>query len=524
MRLWLAVALLAASFFGRRPAAAPVLAFLAFSSAVYLLSQRHSRLLRIFSARDHWADGAWLAALSAGPDGGLFCTGFLFPIVVASIRCGFAMSMVFTAAAAGSLFLIGFLSPAALQGMLPGWPVILLVLGTLIARRGAAEHTLKRRIQFLAESTRCANPRLGADHLFDIFLERVRGFYNAETSVLVIRDLGSGQLVLRRSQSGTEPREGESLPSTLAERLLELPSASAVVYRNAEGFGRLHGRPYIECNLLEGGATPSGRQASRWIAAALDAESFVSVPVFYRNQVLGRLFVVSGRRASFEDSDIYFLIQALGIFLPVIDNVRLVDRLTVEGAAGDRRRIARDLHDGALQPYLGLRIGLDALRTRMAAGTLEPSDIEQLIRLADSGISELRGYVGRLRGQTDPGCDLPRAVTDFAREFEEATGISIKVDVGLRGAVSSRLASEAYLIVREGLSNIRRHTDATAASVSLTSPDGELLVVLENEGCGKLAQPFLPRSILERAESLGGSALVQPKPDGGSTVTVKIPL
>ena len=88
--------------------------------------------------------------------------------------------------------------------------------------------------------------------------------------------------------------------------------------------------------------------------------------------------------------------------------------------------------------------------------------------------------------------------------------------------MSDRLAAEAFQIVREGLSNVHRHTSARSAAVRLLSRDRMLVIEVGNEAA-QAATPFTPRSIMERAEALGGKARVIA--DGGSTVVrSEIPL
>jgi signal transduction histidine kinase len=91
--------------------------------------------------------------------------------------------------------------------------------------------------------------------------------------------------------------------------------------------------------------------------------------------------------------------------------------------------------------------------------------------------------------------------------------------------LNGRLAAVVFQMVAEGLSNVRRHTHATRATVRLAQNNGHLVVRLENEEPTELAPtPFTPRSITERATALGGHAHVEQ--NGGSTtsVVIEIPL
>ena len=408
----------------------------------------------------------------------------------------------------------------------PGYTRTHVVLPTALIEAIDALVTPRRRSEFLAEAAKISNPRLGAEHIFDSMMKRLRAFYDAEACLLVLKETESGKVTLRRSdrRKAAIAMGPKTIPQDLASRLFELPQGTAVVYRSPAakpGFGRAH---YRECSMTEGKGSMKGQASSEKIAASLDAESFVSVPVVYHDLILGRLFLTSTRREKFEDSDMYFILQVIEQVMPIVENTRLVDRLILGAAAEDRRKIARDLHDGVIQPYIGIRIGLDTLRRKADAENLGSEDIDRLIEMSESGLSDLRHFVSALRNRADHQTDLPSAVRQFAKRFGDATGISIQVDVEDDFSISSRMAAEVFPLIREGLSNIRRHTQSTNARVGLACPNGELEVRIEDSGNGCQTAPFLPRSIAERAEALGGRSKVEPGLNGGSSVIVQVPL
>ena len=79
--------------------------------------------------------------------------------------------------------------------------------------------------------------------------------------------------------------------------------------------------------------------------------------------------------------------------------------------------------------------------------------------------------------------------------------------------------------VAEGLSNVRRHTDSLQATIILACRDSHLILRIEDDGAaGVVPAPFTPRSITERAATLGGHVRVEPRENGGSAVSVEIPL
>jgi len=226
--------------------------------------------------------------------------------------------------------------------------------------------------------------------------------------------------------------------------------------------------------------------------------------------------------------------------MPVIDSIRLVDRLAVEAAEEERKRIARDIHDSIIQPYIGLQMGLAGLRRKLTADYGGPStntrdllqvirnaadDTDRLIEMTGDGIGDLRRYVRGLRDEGEYEDGLTSSVRRFAAKFTQATNILVQVRADSNVRVDDRLAAEMFQIIVEGLSNIRRHTQSPRAFIGMERTDNRLIVRIENDGSrGSQPIPFTPQSIAERATSLGGKAYVEFFGDMGTSVIVEIPL
>jgi signal transduction histidine kinase len=238
------------------------------------------------------------------------------------------------------------------------------------------------------------------------------------------------------------------------------------------------------------------------------------------------MYVARKASRAFDRDDADFLRHVLDQVVPVLENLRLVDQLADEAALDERRRIAMDLHDSVIQPYLGLRLGLSAARAALAAGRAEEAGahVDRLVQLADGEIETLRGYVKDLRAERGgEQVGLEASVRRFCRRFSEATGI--RVDVAMAGAQGAGpVAPEVFQMVAEALSNVRRHTSATRAEVQVEVAAGQLRVVVANDGAAPEAAPFFPRSLGERAAALGGSVTVHHPAPGTTAVRVDVPL
>src|SRR6185503_16220806 len=124
--------------------------------------------------------------------------------------------------------------------------------------------------------------------------------------------------------------------------------------------------------------------------------------------------------------------QAIDHFIAIAENIRLVDQMASDAAEEERKRIARDIHDSIIQPYIGLQMGLVGVRRRLSAPPNDAdnsdetllkivndaaADTDRLIEMTADGISDLRGYVHVLRDAGDSGDSLMSAVRRFALKF-----------------------------------------------------------------------------------------------------------
>jgi signal transduction histidine kinase len=103
--------------------------------------------------------------------------------------------------------------------------------------------------------------------------------------------------------------------------------------------------------------------------------------------------------------------------------------------------------------------------------------------------------------------------------------IEVEVKAASEININDRLAAELFQIVREGLSNIKRHTASSKATISILSRNGDMILDIENEASSLEGNnTFTPRSITDRAVALGGRVSVTVSDQGRTTVSVIIPM
>jgi signal transduction histidine kinase len=195
----------------------------------------------------------------------------------------------------------------------------------------------------------------------------------------------------------------------------------------------------------------------------------------------------------------------------------------IEAADAERRRIERDLHDGAQQRLVALSINLRMAEKRAAEG--DPAAAE-LVRSAgeEAGLAlrELRDLARGIHPAILSNRGLAAALDDLAGRAA--------VPVELVAVPSQRLPdpveSTVYFVVSECLANIGKHAEATQASVAVTVVGDEVEVIVKDDGVGgaELGNGSGLQGLEDRVGALDGCVDVDSPPGAGTTVMVTIPL
>ena len=476
----------------------------------------------------HWLDLGWYAVFVAltGDSRSLLFLFFLFAILAASFRWGFEEGARVTVAATAL-----FSATAVLPGAHADLPRLLLrssfllTLGYISAYWGESKVALNRRLALLRDVSQLSNPRFGVDHTLTSVLEATGEFFKASSCVLVLRDKDTGACQLRSIQAGRVPQQvsAQAISAAAAEPLLALPAQQVAVYRRsrwplaAPDSLHLHD---AATSLWQRAATT---ETAARVAELLEGEAFISAPVLLRGAT-GRIFVLSHRRGG-SQADALFLAHIVAQAFSVIENMELVDRMASDAALQERRKMSLDIHDRAVQPYIGLTLGLSALRNKAAPGNPLADDLARLTEVARQAIEDLRHYAGSFRqpGQA-PAPVFSAALHQQAALIRALYGVDIQVEAAADLHVNDRMSAEVLQIVREGLSNICRHTRAQEGVLRLQRRLGRLQIEIGNAGNGMPAAAFSPRSITERVTALGGQVRVRSGDEGSTTVQIEIPV
>jgi signal transduction histidine kinase len=384
-----------------------------------------------------------------------------------------------------------------------------------------------RRQELLQDLNQVANPRFGIDRTMTTALQRMREFFAAECCIVLLEDDDTGSFAIRTVRADGPPvAPSASVDAALARAMLPEPRTHVLLYvrrwRRRRGTALGHAGNAGRAGHA-GRWMPQDETTLRQLADLLEAGSFISAPLAF-GRGKGRIYVTAGGR-HLGRADALLLARIAARELLAIDRIDLLDRLASDSAALERKKIALDLHDTAIQSYIGLQLGLAALCRKAAPDNPLADDLGKLAAAAAGAIVELRDVARGGRGGT--GADEPICLAALRRQAAQAMatyGVDIRIEAEGEIAFGDRLTAEVLQIVREGISNVCRHTAAKRATVSLRCGGGLLRVEINNEHGGKQPPPFRPRSISERASALGGTAFVRQGRFNDTIVCVEIPL
>jgi signal transduction histidine kinase len=193
----------------------------------------------------------------------------------------------------------------------------------------------------------------------------------------------------------------------------------------------------------------------------------------------------------------------------------------------ERRRIARDLHDVVLQDLSGVlqSLRLTYLRSKNAGLWL---DLEEELEALGRASSGLRSAIYDLRQERESSfVESVESLVEVNRKLTPEREIALTIGDGFRGTFSPEIGVELLRILREVLTNVRRHSGARNVEVRLRAEREMVIAEVTDDGCG--FDPAVARDgvglmgMRERVEGLGGEIEVRSRPGEGTEVTVRVP-
>jgi len=231
---------------------------------------------------------------------------------------------------------------------------------------------------------------------------------------------------------------------------------------------------------------------------------------------------------------VYTLFSLVVATVPYRTNLNIRRRIEGEAISEERRRIAREIHDGVAQSlgYLNLKIKQVSDMVSSKNDVLAITGLGEIREAVQDTYEDIRESIDQLSTETR-SLSIVSALRNYVREFGDNTGIPVQFDVPKSFPGLSPVAELQLLrIVQEALTNVRRHAAASKVAVKLANTGESVEVTVRDNGRGfnLLTMEDAPPGyhglniIKERAEGLSGSVNIATSPEEGTEVKVSLPI
>jgi two-component system, NarL family, nitrate/nitrite sensor histidine kinase NarX len=258
-----------------------------------------------------------------------------------------------------------------------------------------------------------------------------------------------------------------------------------------------------------------------------------AVPLRVGDHTLGALCVVRDHGPIFDTDETRALTLLANSAAIAIVNARLIEdgRRQAEQAAAvaEREHLAAELHDHIAQTLGFLKLKIDQVKDLLDRGAVESAQLEldRMQRSTGDAFQQVRAALTGLREPLPTAEDLAEKISACLADFKQATGMPAELIINDQSALAlAHVAqSQALLIVREALNNVRRHAQATQVWVRIDRVDGEARFSVEDNGRGFVSasidtENHLGVSIMRtRAERSHGYLTIDSAPGAGTKVT-----
>jgi signal transduction histidine kinase len=263
--------------------------------------------------------------------------------------------------------------------------------------------------------------------------------------------------------------------------------------------------------------------------------SLLAVPVTCKGPFVGNLYLSEKAHSGEFTPDDEETLERFAVQAAIaIDNAHLHRQVADLAVSQERLRIAHEMHDGIAQILGYVNTKVQAATEYIRRGKTDEG-LEQLRQLAEAAreaYSDVRESIVDLRTLPESTRSFQDVLQEYIDRWQEQTGISARLTVDPDIILPPGNELQLIRIIQESLTNVRKHSRATSASVDVRRGDGKLRLAVTDNGVGFL-QGTLNRSVFprfglatmrERAESIGAAFRVESAPGDGTSVCVDIPL
>lgn len=300
--------------------------------------------------------------------------------------------------------------------------------------------------------------------------------------------------------------------------------------------GRCYCLDTFKAGDLNGAANVNVVRCSRlnWLTQGTDGLKYhASIPLYAHGKKLGVMNLASGEWRELSEDDLR-LLHTIGRMLGMaIERAQLFARSMEVGAAEERIRLAREIHDTLAQGLSATALHLETVEALLDAGgdtEQVKKALHQALEATRGNLEEVRRSVLDLRAAPLQDRTLAEALEELCRAMmsEDGTAIELRT-AGALHPLPSRIEVVLYRIAQEALANVLRHADAGSATVGLIIAPQRVTLLIQDDGRGfdvddTAADRFGLIGMRERVRLVGGKLKVQSCPGTGTRVEATVPL
>ncbi len=206
-------------------------------------------------------------------------------------------------------------------------------------------------------------------------------------------------------------------------------------------------------------------------------------------------------------------------------------RAVFDATEDERKRIAKDLHDGLGQQLSGLRLSWEGLENKIATNAPEQSErLKQLTLILDEACAEVRSISHTMMPKVLQEKGLLAAIEEMVRKSLGLTSIRFQIEHFKVEDVrfAERIELSIYRICQELINNIIKHSKASEVTIQLMRSKGHLILIVEDNGIGfnhaKSKDGIGMMNISSRLNTVKGEADIEPGPECGVVATIRVPV
>jgi signal transduction histidine kinase len=249
----------------------------------------------------------------------------------------------------------------------------------------------------------------------------------------------------------------------------------------------------------------------------------------------GRVFIFNPSWTGEKNEQLRFLLDLVRQVGPAVYNVYLLHRLRRRAYAAERARVARELHDGAVQSLIAVEMQVDVLRRQAEANRPIDKELERIQGLLREEVLKLRELMQQMKAIDVDSQRLLPVLRDAVERFQRETGINARFVSDIQQPdMPQRVCREFLRIAQEGLVNVRKHSGARQALIRMASDADKWSLTVEDDGKGfsfagrynerQMQEAGIgPMIIRERVRLIAGELTVESNPGQGTRIEVIVP-